>query len=147
MVASTVQRTGEAARAVDDLEETLAIFDLKLRHMREAWPCLPLAIAHLSRCAMQDLREQCMSEPFTKVAMGRWMSELLSNDRIMNELSLSGSTQTCRSPNPSHKRSNPSTHFCDEATYSSPQLHVEFKQTLIAGLLRREKAGTSLAYE
>jgi len=43
MVASTVQRTGEAARAVDDLEETLAIFDLKLRHMREAWPCLLLA--------------------------------------------------------------------------------------------------------
>ena len=36
MVASTVQRTGEAARAVDDLAETLAIFDLKLRHMREA---------------------------------------------------------------------------------------------------------------
>ncbi|CAL5219240.1 g1034 [Coccomyxa viridis] len=35
MVASTVQRTGEAARAVDDLAETLAIFDLKLRHMRE----------------------------------------------------------------------------------------------------------------
>jgi len=44
MVASTVQRTGEAARAVDDLEETLAIFDLKLRHMREAWPCLLLAL-------------------------------------------------------------------------------------------------------
>ncbi len=35
MVASTVQRAGEAARAVEDLEETLAIFDLKLRHMRE----------------------------------------------------------------------------------------------------------------
>lgn len=34
MVASTVQRAGEAARAVDDLAETLAIFDLKLRHMR-----------------------------------------------------------------------------------------------------------------
>ena len=44
MVASTVQRTGEAARAVDDLEETLAIFDLKLRHMREAWPRLLLAL-------------------------------------------------------------------------------------------------------
>ena len=38
MVASTVQRAGEAARAVDDLAETLAIFDLKLRHMREARP-------------------------------------------------------------------------------------------------------------
>ena len=38
MVASTVQRAGEAARAVDDLAETLAIFDLKLRHMRAVSP-------------------------------------------------------------------------------------------------------------
>lgn len=38
LVASTVQRAGEAARAVDDLAETLAIFDLKLRHMRAVSP-------------------------------------------------------------------------------------------------------------
>ena len=42
MVASTVQRAGEAARAVEDLEETLAIFDLKLRHMREVRAALLL---------------------------------------------------------------------------------------------------------
>ena len=35
MVASVLQRAGEAAHAVDDLAESLAIFDLKLRHMRE----------------------------------------------------------------------------------------------------------------
>ncbi len=38
MVASTVQHAGEAVRAVDDLAETLAIFDLKLRHMRAVRP-------------------------------------------------------------------------------------------------------------
>lgn len=35
MVASVLQRAGEAAHSVDDLAESLAIFDLKLRHMRE----------------------------------------------------------------------------------------------------------------
>ncbi|CAL8460642.1 g172 [Coccomyxa elongata] len=35
MVASVLQRAGEAANSVDDLAESLAIFDLKLRHMRE----------------------------------------------------------------------------------------------------------------
>ena len=54
MVASTVQRTGEAARAVDDLAETLAIFDLKLRHMREAGlvssgPAMEACSSHASK--------------------------------------------------------------------------------------------------
>lgn len=35
MVASVLQRAGEAVNSVDDLAESLAIFDLKLRHMRE----------------------------------------------------------------------------------------------------------------
>lgn len=38
MVASVLQRAGEAAHSVDDLAESLAIFDLKLRHMREVRP-------------------------------------------------------------------------------------------------------------
>ncbi|EIE25400.1 hypothetical protein COCSUDRAFT_46702 [Coccomyxa subellipsoidea C-169] len=39
MVASVLQRAGEAASSVDDLAESLAIFDLKLRHMREVTQC------------------------------------------------------------------------------------------------------------
>lgn len=35
MVETVLQRAGEAAHTVDDLAESLAIFDLKLRHMRE----------------------------------------------------------------------------------------------------------------
>ena len=43
MVAAVLQRAGEAAHAVDDLAESLAIFDLKLRHMRA------VRAQHLSR--------------------------------------------------------------------------------------------------
>jgi hypothetical protein len=35
MVDDVLGRAEEAAHAVDDLAESLAIFDLKLRHMRE----------------------------------------------------------------------------------------------------------------
>ena len=55
MVASTVQRTGEAARAVEDLEETLAIFDLKLRHMREVQSAPPPAPDMQPEEALQHL--------------------------------------------------------------------------------------------
>lgn len=58
MVASVLQRAGEAASSVDDLAESLAIFDLKLRHMREVIQCnvtLPhqvpcLAANHMWNC-------------------------------------------------------------------------------------------------
>ena len=69
---------------------------------------------------MQDLHEKCMSEASTKVAMGRWMSGLLSYDTIMNELCLSEVTKAYHSPNLSHKRSYPSSQFCNTAKHSSP---------------------------
>lgn len=36
VVAGVLQRAADAGRAVEDLAESLTIFDLKLRHMREA---------------------------------------------------------------------------------------------------------------
>lgn len=38
VVAGVLQRAADAGRAVEDLAESLTIFDLKLRHMREARP-------------------------------------------------------------------------------------------------------------
>ena len=60
-----------------------------------------------------------MSEPFTEIAMGQWMSQLLSIDRIINELLLSETTQAYHSPNLSHNRSNPFTDFTMELAPSS----------------------------
>ena len=64
MVASTVQRAGEAARAVEDLEETLAIFDLKLRHMREVRAALLLHQTCSPREALKhalSVASECLS--------------------------------------------------------------------------------------
>lgn len=43
VVAGVLGRAADAGRAVEDLAESLTIFDLKLRHMREARPCPLLA--------------------------------------------------------------------------------------------------------
>ena len=52
-------RLNDSIGLIDDLDETLAIFDLKLRHMREDIAAIEARNNRCVSCATQDSQSQC----------------------------------------------------------------------------------------